>query len=221
MTRDARALAMPRWSGQHSVLRALALLILIGTTLTACLSTAPRQAVNVCSLFEDQRAWFRAAEQSQRRWDIPVGVSMAFIYQESGFRSRARPERTRILGVIPGPRPSDAFGYAQALDSTWDDYRASTGNRLARRSNFAHAVDFVGWYNANSVRRNALARDDARNLYLAYHEGNTGFARGSYADKPWLLEIADRVQSNAQRYQAQYEQCAPALRQSWWQRIVN
>jgi hypothetical protein len=221
MTRDARAFAMPLWSGQHSVLRALALLILLGTTLTACLSTAPRQAVNVCSLFEDQRAWFRAAEQSQRRWDIPVGVSMAFIYQESGFRSRARPERTRILGVIPGPRPSDAFGYAQALDSTWDDYRASTGNRLARRSNFAHAVDFVGWYNANSVRRNALARDDARNLYLAYHEGNTGFARGSYADKPWLLEIADRVQSNAQRYQAQYEQCAPALRQSWWQRIVN
>lgn len=199
--------------------RTLSLLVLLGTTLSACLSTAPRQASNVCSLFEDERAWFRAAEQSQRRWDIPVGVSMAFIYQESGFRARARPARTRILGVIPGPRPSDAFGYAQALDSTWDDYRESTGNRLARRSNFAHAVDFVGWYNANSVRRNAIARDDARNLYLAYHEGNTGFARGTYADKPWLLEIADTVQRNAQRYQAQYEQCAPALRQSWWQRI--
>ncbi len=202
-----------------SVWRTLSLLLLLGSTLAACLSTAPRQAGNVCSLFEDERAWFRAAEQSQRRWDIPVGVSMAFIYQESGFRARARPARTRILGVIPGPRPSDAFGYAQALDSTWDDYRESTGNRLARRSNFAHAVDFVGWYNANSVRRNAIARDDARNLYLAYHEGNTGFARGSYADKPWLLEIADTVQRNAQRYQAQYEQCAPALRQSWWQRI--
>jgi hypothetical protein len=202
-----------------SVWRTLSLLLLLGSTLAACLSTAPRQAGNVCSLFEDERAWFRAAEQSQRRWDIPVGVSMAFIYQESGFRARARPARTRILGVIPGPRPSDAFGYAQALDSTWDDYRESTGNRLARRSNFAHAVDFVGWYNANSVRRNAIARDDARNLYLAYHEGNTGFARGTYADKPWLLEIADTVQRNAQRYQAQYEQCAPALRQSWWQRI--
>ncbi len=202
-----------------SVWRNVFLLLLLGSTLSACLSTAPRQASNVCSLFEDERAWFRAAEQSQRRWDIPVGVSMAFIYQESGFRARARPARTRILGVIPGPRPSDAFGYAQALDSTWDDYRESTGNRLARRSNFAHAVDFVGWYNANSVRRNAIARDDARNLYLAYHEGNTGFARGSYADKPWLLEIADTVQRNAQRYQAQYEQCAPALRQSWWQRI--
>ncbi len=182
-----------------SVWRTLSLLLLLGSTLAACLSTAPRQAANVCSLFEDERAWFRAAEQSQRRWDIPVGVSMAFIYQESGFRARARPARTRILGVIPGPRPSDAFGYAQALDSTWDDYRESTGNRLARRSNFAHAVDFVGWYNANSVRRNAIARDDARNLYLAYHEGNTGFARGSYADKPWLLEIADTVQRNAHR----------------------
>lgn len=204
-----------------ATMRSACLLVLLSLGLSACLSTAPRGVSDVCALFEDERAWFRAAEQSQRRWDIPVGVSMAFLYQESGFRSRARPARTRILGVIPGPRPSDAFGYAQALDSTWDDYRESTGNRLARRSNFAHAVDFVGWYNANSVRRNNLARDDARNLYLAYHEGNTGFARGTYAGKAWLLEIADTVARNAQRYQAQYEQCAPALRQSWWQRVFN
>lgn len=196
-------------------------LLMLSVLLSACVSSPPRSVSDVCDIFEDQRAWFRAAEQSQRRWDVPVGVSMAFLYQESGFRARARPARTRILWVIPGPRPSDAFGYAQALDSTWDDYRASTGNRLARRSNFAHAVDFVGWYNANSMRRNNLSRDDARNLYLAYHEGNTGFARGTYADKPWLLEIADTVQRNAQRYQAQYEQCASALRQSWWQRIFS
>jgi len=202
-------------------MRSPVLLAVLFLSLSACVSSPPRNVSDVCSIFEQQRGWFRAAEQTQRRWDVPVGVSMAFLYQESGFRSRAKPARTRILWVIPGPRPSDAFGYAQALDSTWDDYRESTGNRLARRSNFAHAVDFVGWYNANSVRRNSIVRDDARNLYLAYHEGNTGFARGTYNEKTWLLEIADTVQRNAQRYQAQYVQCAPSLGQSWWQRVFS
>ena len=144
---------------------------------------------------------------------------MAFIYQESAFRSRAKPARTHILWVIPGPRPSNAYGYAQALESTWNEYREVTGNTRAKRSNFADAVDFIGWYNANSYRRNNIAPHDARNLYLAYHEGNTGFARRTYADKAWLLETADRVQSNADRYQSQIDRCADELGKNWWQRL--
>jgi hypothetical protein len=75
-------------------MRSSLLIILMALTLSACLSTPARSVDNVCSLFDDQRAWFRAAEQSQQRWNVPVGVSMAFLYQESGFRSRARPARS-------------------------------------------------------------------------------------------------------------------------------
>jgi hypothetical protein len=193
--------------------------VLLLLVLTACVSSPPRNVSNVCSIFDVQRSWYRAASEAEQRWDVPISVSMAFIYQESAFRSRARPARGRILWVIPGPRPSNAFGYAQALDSTWDDYRRATGNTLARRSNFSHAVDFVGWYNANSYRRNNIARHDAYNLYLAYHEGNTGYARRSFADKPWLLETAARVQQNADRYQSQIQQCESDLSKNWLQRL--
>src|SRR5690606_16932254 len=99
------------------------------------------------------------------------------------------------LGVIPWKRPSSAFGYAQALDSTWDLYRRDANNFLASRADFDDAMDFVGWYNHTSYQRNRIARDDAYSLYLAYHEGHGGYARGTYRGKPWLLERARGVQA--------------------------
>lgn len=190
-------------------------------SLSGCLNSRPDNPRDACEIFEERRSWFRAAASAEKRWGVPIAVSMAFIYQESAFDSRAKPPRTRILWVIPGPRPSDAFGFAQALESTWDEYREVTGNPRARRSDFADAVDFVGWYNANSYRRNAIAQHDAYHLYLAYHEGNTGFSRQSYADKPWLLETAARVQANADRYQTQLDQCAQSLGKNWLQRLFS
>jgi len=187
--------------------------------LTSCISSPPRNISNVCDMFEERRSWYKSAERTEERWGVPVPVSMAFINQESSYESRARPPRTRILWVIPWRRPSSAFGYAQALDSTWDDYRRDTGNNSARRSNFGDAVDFIGWYNANSNRRNNIPLHDAHNLYLAYHEGNTGFERRTYADKPWLLETAARVQSNADRFGVQYMQCEEDLGRSWLWRV--
>jgi len=194
-------------------------LLLAAALLTGCVSSQPRNIANVCDMFEDRRSWYKAAERTEKRWGVPVPVTMAFINQESGFRARARPPRSRILWVIPGPRPSNAYGYAQALDSTWDEYKRVTGNGWASRADFADAVDFVGWYNANSYRRNNILQYDARNLYLAYHEGNTGFSRRTYADKPWLLEVADNVQRNADRYGVQYMQCEEDLGRSWLWRL--
>jgi hypothetical protein len=167
-------------------------------------------------MFEDRRSWYRAAERTQERWGVPVHVTMAIIYQESGFRARARPERNRVLWVIPWTRPSTARGYAQALSSTWDDYQQETGNRIASRANFGDAVDFVGWDNHHSVRRSNIALTDARNLYLAYHEGHTGYNRGTYQNKRWLLDAAAAVERNAARYQTQYESCRGELDRGWF-----
>ncbi len=197
------------------------LLPLLTLLLGACVSARPANPNNVCDMFEERRAWYRAAERTEDRWDVPVPVTMAFIYQESGFRARARPERTRLLGFIPWTRPSTARGYAQALNTTWDEYRSETGNFLARRSKFADAVDFVGWYNQHSFRRNNIDRHDARNLYLAYHEGHTGFNRGTYRDKAWLMPVAERVQQNTDRYAQQYEACEEELGRNWFRRMLG
>lgn len=190
-------------------------------TLAACASSRPSNPDNVCHMFEERRSWYRAAEQTEQRWGVPVPVTMAFIYQESAFNSRARPNRTKVLWVIPWTRPSTAQGYAQALNSTWAQYQQETGNRFADRSNFSDAVDFIGWYNHYSVPRSGIALNDARNLYLAYHEGHTGFNRGTYQNKGWLLETATAVERNAVRYQTQYASCRDKLGRRWWHRLLS
>ena len=192
---------------------------LVAGSLVSCAASPPRDTADVCSIFEERRSWYKAAKASESRWGIPIAVNMAFIYQESSFRSRAKPERTRILWIIPGPRPSSAFGYAQALESTWEDYARASGNHGASRAKFEDAIDFVAWYNAFSNRVSNIDPTDARDLYYAYHEGNGGYQDRSYRGKQWLIDAAARVQSNANRFSTQLDSCQRELDKNWFQRL--
>lgn len=194
---------------------ACTILLLLG----ACATTPPDNTSNICSMFEERRSWYKAATRAEKRWGTPVYVSMAIIEQESSFESRARPERTRLLGFIPWTRPSSAVGYAQALDETWTEYKANAGNWGARRTNFSDAVDFVGWYTNASRRQNRISSTDAYNLYLAYHEGNGGWARGTHRNKGWLLDVARNVQNTSNLYQTQYQGCERDLSRNWFMRL--
>ena len=136
---------------------------------------------------------------------------ISFVYQESSFKSDARPEREKILGVIPWFRPSTAVGYSQALTKTWDDYKDETGNTRANRKNFSDSADFIGWY-ASKGYYQGFEKTDARSLYLAYHEGYGGFEKKSYRKKQWLIKVADRVQARSSKYQKQYWGCSKELK---------
>ena len=193
----------------------------VSIILSGCITSQPSDIDNICSMFDEKRNWYNSAKSAEKRWGIPTAVNMAVIYQESSFKARAKPERSKILWVLPGRRPSSAYGYAQALDSTWDDYKIISGNKRASRRNFNDAIDFVSWYNSNSRRINKIAPFDAKNFYLAYHEGNAGFARQSYSDKNWLINAADRVQLNAERFNSQLKSCESELNKGWFRRLLS
>jgi hypothetical protein len=120
------------------------------------------------------------------------------------------------LGFIPWTRPSDAYGYSQALDSTWEAYQRSAGRLGADRDDFADSIDFIGWYNQQSHLRNGIARGDTYRLYLAYHEGHGGFSRGSFRNKQWLMDVAGKVQRRAASYQSQLQGCEEDLKDRGW-----
>ena len=170
----------------------------------------PASPEDLCALFAERPNWYRHAREAARRWTVDEPLMLAVIHQESGFSARARPPRRRLLGFIPWRRPSSAFGYAQVVDGTWEQYEAATGHS-AERHRFAHAVDFVGWYLTDLSRTLDLAADDAKNLYLAYHEGPGGFGRGSYRGQATLLSAADRLVARSQRYREQLGGCRGAL----------
>jgi hypothetical protein len=132
---------------------------------------------------------------------------MAIIHQESRFKADAKPPRTKCLWIFPGPRPSSAYGYAQAGNATWKQYIQSTGKRRADRDDFDDAIDFVGWYGNLSHSKCRISKNDAYNLYLAYHEGHGGFNRKTYLKKGWLLKVARKVEKMAQHYKGQLAYC--------------
>jgi hypothetical protein len=185
-------------------------IIFCGIMLISCTSAPPQDPDNICNIFKEKRSWYKAAKRTEDRWKLPPYVLMSFIFQESSYQAKIRPEREKLFGVIPWTRPSSAKGYSQALVSTWEDYKKETGNRLARRDNFADAADFIGWY-ASKGYFQGFDRRDARSLYLAYHEGYNGFKNKTYRKKQWLIKVADRVHAKSQIYEVQYWQCAKDL----------
>ena len=72
-----------------------------------------------------------------------------------------------------------------------------------------------------SRRVNRIPPQDAANLYFAYHEGNAGYARGSFQNKPWLLDTGSRVQANAERFDAQFNGCKSELDKNWFLRLIS
>ena len=189
------------------LLRTSILLLLVA----ACGSgnySAPRNLDNACSIVKQRPKYLKAMKRSARKWGVPVHVQMAVIYQESKFIGNNRTPIQYIAGVIPMGRQSSAYGYAQALDATWKEYQRAEGGRGAKRDDIGDATDFMGWYMVQTREHTGIALNDARNQYLAYHEGRNGYLRGTYNGKAWLVRIADEVASRASTYQSQLSRCS-------------
>lgn len=181
--------------------------------LTGCTTSAPSNPNNLCEIFRDKDKWYDDAADARDNWGSPIPVMMAIMHQESRFVAKAKPPRKKILGFIPGPRPSDAYGYSQAKKSTWKEYKRSAGNYGADRDDFADAIDFIGWYGHQSKRRSNIGKSDTYRLYLAYHEGHGGYNRGSYKSKKWLLDVARKVERQAGSYRGQLASCEKELQE--------
>lgn len=183
----------------------VALLILAGC------ATAPRQINNACAIFDQRDGWFnnweRAAKSTSQEFGVPVPVLLATIYTESSFNPYAKPQRTKLFGFIPWKRPSTAYGYSQALDGTWKLYQTETGRWTARRTNFADAVHFVGWYHSQSHRKNGIALNDTYSLYLAYYSGHAGYSKGAWRSNPQVQKAAQRSTNIANKYAVQLQSC--------------
>jgi hypothetical protein len=184
--------------------------------LNACSTTPPQNIANSCAIFSDKDNWYDDTKESFEKWGVPIHVQLAIVHQESSFKYDAKPPKDYLLGFIPWGRKSSAYGYAQVKDETWDWYKEKTGNWGADRDDFADAVDFIGWYGNISNKILGISKFDAKNQYLAYHEGHGGFKRKTYYKKPWLIDVAAKVERNAARYRAQLGECKDKLDDRGW-----
>lgn len=188
-------------------LGALGCLLLLA--LGACSNTGPKDYANACDIRSDHPVWFRDLARTERKWGVPPHVILAVMHQESRFESDAKTPRKRIFfGLVPWGRQSSAYGYAQVLDGTWTEYRRKNHRWGARRDRFRDAVDFMGWYMTTTTRRTGVAKSDAYNQYLAYHQGHAGYLSGRYKSNSWLKDVARSVDARSGRYKKQLRRCA-------------
>ena len=164
-----------------------------------CATAPPKEQGDICAVFEQEPDWYDQARKSAKKWGTPIHVQMSFVRHESSYRSRAKPPRKK-LWFIPLGRPSSAKGYAQAQDPVWGEYQEERGRLFRTRSDMGDALDFIGWYNHKTWKELGISRSDARNLYLAYHEGRGGYRRGTWKKKPGVQRTAARVAETAARY---------------------
>ena len=190
--------------------------------LVSCATTPPQKKENLCDIFYEKRDWFDAAQDMQEEWGVPIHVPMAMMYQESSFRHDALPPRDYIFfGLIPWGRVSSAYGYSQAKEMTWNDYKKETGNFFADREDFDDAIDFMGWFISKTNKINGVSKWNARLQYLNYHEGWGGYKRRSYRSKAWLQKVAVKVESRAKRYAGQLQGCRSDLEKNWFMRLFS
>ena len=193
------------------------LIVFCCALVTACTTSPPSDVNDICAIFREKDDWYDDADDARDRWGSPIPVMMAIMHQESRFKAKAKPPRKKILWVIPGPRPSNSYGYTQALKETWQIYQRDAGNYGADRDDFADSIDFIGWYNHQSYRRSGIRKDDPYHLYLAYHEGWGGFNKRTFRNKQWLKDVSKKVSRQSSRYTRQLQSCEEDLKDDgWW-----
>lgn len=183
--------------------------------LAGCAPVPPREQHDLCAIFDQHPEWYDYARAAEERWGVPAHILMAFVRHESAYRHDARPPYEWLL-FIPMGRASSARGYAQILDPAWQDYTRENRGFFKSRSDMEDALDFIGWYNHKSSALLGISVWDPKRLYLAYHEGHTGYRRGSYRHKPDLIGFAERVDWTAREYGAQLRRCDDRFRCRKW-----
>ena len=189
----------------------LILLSIIFLFVISCTNIETTDTADSCILFKQKKNWYKATKQSYDKWNTPISLQLAIINQESSFKQFVKPKRKRLFGLIPGSRPSTAFGYAQVTKPTWEWYKSRTGKSNASRANFKDVTDFIGWYTDQSNKMLGIDKKDSFNQYLAYHEGHNGWNKKTFQSKEWLIEVAKKVESNAIKYNLQLNECENKL----------
>ena len=193
-------------------LAVLALFLVSGSV-----NAAPRDAHNICTILAQNKGWYAAGVKASKRWELPMHIGLAFIHRESSFVAKAKPPRKKVLGIVPWRRSSSAYGYAQATDEAWKDYKKDTGRRFVQRDDFADALDFIGWYNDRSHKLLKLRKNDAYRLYLAYYNGHTGYSQGRWRKSNTIKGYAKKAAAQASLYKKQMRSCrGKSKKRSWF-----
>lgn len=185
-------------------MRFLCVLLVLFTS--ACSTYVPADKNNLCSIFKGNKDWYDSAVSVYKERGVPINTIMAFINQESSYIHDAKPPMRWFL-FIPYGRGSSSYGYSQAQDPVWDDYKKETDRIFVSRDDFEDSLDFISWYMLKTTKINKVPLSNVYLQYLNYHEGWGGYKRGSYNNNSALKSVAKKVERQSNLYKQQLKDC--------------
>lgn len=185
----------------------LAIIIAIESKFNSGESKSTRFSNNACKMLKENPDWYVSLKASEEKWNTPIHIQLGMIRQESAFKHDAKPKRENKWHEFGSNYDSTAKGYSQAINGTWEHYLKSTKGVLKSRSSFRDATDFIGWYNSKSNINNRISLNDPKHLYLAYHEGWTGYRLKTHEKKSFLVRSTSNVVIWSDKYKAQLNNC--------------
>ena len=185
------------------------ILVLFLFFITGC-SSIPQNTSDSCKIFDERYLWYKHVKKVKQKWGTPIHIQLAIIKMESDFDWLAKPPRQKLFKVIPFKRPSSSFGYSQAVEGTWKQYKNETGNKLATRARFKDSVDFIGWYTNKTKTILKIPLQDTFKQYIAYHEGWGNYK--NYKKNKKVINLAKKVEKQSKIYRKQFLKCSNILK---------
>ena len=174
-------------------------------------SSIPKYPTNACKIFGERYLWYKHTKKSSEIYGAPMHIILAFVNKESGFNRWAKPKRTKLFKIVPYKRPSSSFGYSQAVNKTWEQYKKETNNPLALRSRFKDSVLFIGWYINKTNKINKIPFNDPYRQYLNYYLGWGNYSKKVYKTDKKAIIFAKKVEQQSKIYKNQLKECKKSL----------
>ncbi|MGN1393220.1 MAG: transcriptional regulator [Succinivibrionaceae bacterium] len=187
-------------------MKKIVLFLLTVCNAIACTSTIPSRPNDLCSIFKEFPHWYDDAVAVYKERGVPINSVMSIIYHESGYRSDVKPPMRWFL-FIPYGRGSTAYGYPQAQDPVWNDYKNETDRFFLSRTNFYDSLDFVSWYMLKTKKVNGVPLSNVYAHYINYHDGWGGYKKKLYLKNSKLQNIAKNVEKLSRQYAQQLKDC--------------
>ena len=149
----------------------------------------------------------RRPSAAEQKYGVPVPVLMATVRKESGFKTTPSRHAPSCSASFPGPASPAPTAIRRRWTAHGRNTRRETGNFAARRTNFADAVDFVGWYHAKTADTYGVARNDTFSLYLAYYARLDRPMAAATGGQCRLAALCPRHRKMARDYAEQLRQC--------------
>lgn len=154
---------------------------------------------NICELLQREKTWIQPALKSEQRYGTPLALTFVLLEQPL----------TQLKKTHIKPRAAD-----------WDEYRIRSERWDASPNNAADAVDFIGWFTQESVKRNNITLNDVSAHYLALRVGHGNYHRLQADKYPELLQQAEQIERKAQQWQSELALCRDHWhKEGWYQKL--